>query len=607
MVLNFQNSKQRRQGSPKIKMNIDLRTLDILCRYIMSTSAYVRVNNISNLGKLIRNLDPDTYHQDGEKTARIKFLLRALEAKIDYRLTDINMVWIHVLDNIGFDVDFINEDFKELSRHDVEWVDKMVSEALQYYFVYDATDVMLDLCTRIRNSDYNSRGDLIREFEENIDELKTKFRRSRIENHSTEMTFSLRPGVFEQSVTDTYNIVTSPSRRLITGMQGLNEMLGGGFENTRVYMFVGITGIGKSVTLLNIIWQIKKWNTNYKTKDPTKTPCIVLLTMENTVIETITRLFDLVVEDSMGMENYSVDEVIRKLREEGELHLNDSSPIDIVIKYKPDHSIDTGWLYSMANDLEDDGYELICLVQDHVGRIRSSMNFSEQRFELGQVVNDFKIFATDKDIPVLSNTHFNRDAMKLVEDALSRSNATDITKKLGKGFTAESVQMQNNLDMSISINKDYDSEGNCYMGFFTSKIRSKGGRNYIAQPFVYNSGIRLVEDYGMVPMFKESLHQNVDINRVVSIRTSSSSAISGVTNDYIAAYGQKNSFVNDGVYSFQVSTADDFADYDSPVAIKHPKIIDPLITREEYEGQKNKVPNIEDLKRGLKQRQLMMQ
>lgn len=605
MMLNFQNNRQRHQSSPKIKMVIDLRTLDILCRYIMSTSAYVRVNNISNLGKLIRNLDPDTYQQDGEKTARIKFLLRALEARIDYRLTDINMVWIHVMDNIGFEVNFIDENFKELSRHDIEWVDKMVSEALQYYFVYDATDIMLDLCTRIRNSDYSSRGDLIKEFEENIDDIKAKFRRSKIENNTTEMTFSLRSGVFEQSVTDTYNIVTSPSRRLVTGMQGLNEMLGGGFENTRVYMFIGITGVGKSITLLNIIWQIKKWNKNYKTKDPTKTPCIVLLTMENTVVETITRLFDLVVEDSMGMANYSVDEVIRKLREEGELCLNDSSPIDIVIKYKPDHSVDTQWLYSMASDLEDDGYELICLVQDHVGRIRSSMNYSETRFELGQVVNDFKIFAADRDIPVISNTHFNRDAMKMVEDAMARSNAIDITKKLGKGFTAESVQMQNNLDMSISIQKDYDVEGNCHMAFYASKIRDKGGRNYIAQPFVYGSGIRLVEDYGTVPMFKESLHQNVDINRVVSIRTSSSSAISGVTNDYITTHGRKNSFVNDGVYSFQ-APMDEYDNYDSPVEFTQPRIIDPLIFKKDLEKQKSSIPNLDELKNSLKQRQMTM-
>ena len=74
---------------------------------------------------------------------------------------------------------------------------------------------------------------------------------------------------------------------MICGMQGLNEMVGGGFESGRVYMLLGITGIGKSISLLNLVYQLKRYNRNYKTKDPTKTPCIVLLTMENTVVETI--------------------------------------------------------------------------------------------------------------------------------------------------------------------------------------------------------------------------------------------------------------------------------------------------------------------------------
>ena len=75
------------------------------------------------------------------------------------------------------------------------------------------------------------------------------------ESNINDVTFSLRDGAFESAITDTYNIVTSPSRRLMTGMQGLNEMVGGGFESGRVYMFLGTSGVGKSVTLLNLLYQ----------------------------------------------------------------------------------------------------------------------------------------------------------------------------------------------------------------------------------------------------------------------------------------------------------------------------------------------------------------
>ena len=33
----------------------------------------------------------------------------------------------------------------------------------------------------------------------------------------------------------------------------------------------------------------------------------------------------------------------------------------------------TGYLYTLVEDLEDEGYETICLFQDHVKRIRSNI------------------------------------------------------------------------------------------------------------------------------------------------------------------------------------------------------------------------------------------
>ena len=162
---------------------------------------------------------------------------------------------------------------------------------------------------------------------------------------------------------------------------------------------------------------MKRFNKYYKTRDPKKIPCIVLLTMENTVVETITRLFAMVIEGNQNMANFTVNDCINMLRSQGELVLNDSSPIDIIIKYKPNRSIDTSYLYTLYDDLDDDGYEMICLVQDHVKRIRAMSGNSDLRLELGDVVNDLKVFAADKDIPVITNSHLNRDAARTLEDA----------------------------------------------------------------------------------------------------------------------------------------------------------------------------------------------
>ena len=410
------------------------------------------------------------------------------------------------------------------------------------------------------------------------------------------MVFSLRDGVFDEAITETYNLITNPSRRLICGMQGLNEMVGGGFESGRVYMLLGITGIGKSISLLNLAYQLKRYNRHYRPKDPTKTPCIVILTMENTVVETITRLFDLAVEGTLSMGNYSLEDVLHKLRTEGELVLDDSSPIDLVIKYKANKSVDTSYLYSLCEDLEDDGYEVICMIQDHVKRIRSIYNSNDIRIELGDIVNELKVFAAYKDIPVITNCHLNRDAAKTIEEGNAKSSPTDITMKLGKSNVGESLLMLDNIDCAIIINLDFDENNNKYMVFSIIKMRDKTERTYIAQPFMYGSGIRMVEDVGGVPQFRERLHTK-DLNRSNNyIRTSSSNIMSNISN-ILPNNTQQNAFDNNpnNNYSFNV--------YDEPEEEQEETLVAPNIIQPFYFV--NDIPNsnmssgLEDLKAKL--------
>ena len=160
--------------------------------------------------------------------------------------------------------------------------------------------------------------------------MNTLFRKAKVES-STERTFSLSQEKMESIIVDSYHEVTSKYRKLTTGMQGFNQLIGGGFENTRVYLLLGITGVGKSMTLINLAYQLKKYNKGYKTKDPTKRPCIVYLTQENTVTETIQRLFQICTGEEFAKQE-SPEAAINKLRVEGELYLSDESPIDLIIK-----------------------------------------------------------------------------------------------------------------------------------------------------------------------------------------------------------------------------------------------------------------------------------
>lgn len=512
MIVNKVNYNRKKNDSLQpIKLQLDILNLDILCRYVLQTPALLRMEHLVNLRKMINIVDPCIYENDPEKLKRVQFIFKALEARLDHNINDQDLTLAYINNNTTFDIDFIDRDKIDLSKDEISYGHEIVGQGLRYQFVYNNVDDILDICTRFKAADFAHKGEVVEELENIVDTMKNNFRRTRTNDNAIDMNFSLRDGVFENAITDTWNLITNPSRRLMTGMQGLNEMVGGGLECGRVYMLMGTSGVGKSITLLNLIYQIKKYNTHFQTKDPTKTPCIVLLTMENTVVETITRLFDLVIEGSRGMGNYEVQDVISMLRDQGKLVLNDESPIDIVIRYKANKSVDTSYLYTLCDDLDDEGYEVICLVQDHVKRIRSIYPNSDLRLELGDVVNEFKVFAAEKDIPVISNTHLNRDAARIIEDAARKANQ-DTGKLLGKSNIGESMLMIDNLDCGIIITLDFDKEENRYMTFNLIKMRDKTERTYIAQPFDQGSTIRLMEDVGGIPQFKESIHTAPEFN-----------------------------------------------------------------------------------------------
>lgn len=506
---NERRARYTGQGSSVIKvnnnqldLNLDLRTLDIMCKLVVSDNQTIRRGQLVNLRNLIFMLNPANYENDLEKAKRISFIKKGIEARLICNLSDPYMILTHIYGGI-LDNDIIDlNNYKGLTSAEIVWVNDMVSESLKYSHAYSHADYLLDICTRLKTADYGTKASIVSEFENAINEVQNDFRRSKNENQ-TDTIFSLRSGYFEDIMYDTYNTLNSPRRKLVTGMQGMNELLGGGLENGRCYVFFGLPGEGKSTVILNIMYQLKKYNKDYKTKDPTKRPCIVLLTMENTITESVERLFGMAT-GRQHMTDLSPDGAINMLREEGELYLTDESPIDLIIKFKPSNSVDTSYLYTLTEDLEDQGLEVIAMFQDYIGRIRSTERLQDTRLEYGAIVDEFKIFAEIKDIPIITVAQLNRDASKHIDEGRQKSKS-DLVRLIGRSNISESMLILNNIDAGYLIAPEMTQEGERYLGVQRIKIRyDAGSREFIYLPYKGNS-LKLVEDYGGIAVFKTTM------------------------------------------------------------------------------------------------------
>ena len=555
----------------KIPIQLDIDTLTAMCKFIISDSIYIKLYDLYQLREFIYMIDTNNIiDQNNDIDNRLKFIRYGLEARLDHKLIDKRLVFRYINNKFSNDIDFIQVD-SELSKEDIQWVNESISEVMKYGFIYKEIDAIRDLCNRFYNTGIGHRGDIIPEFEREIDKIKNGFRRYKIEDENDSM-FTLDGERFISQIEDTYKKEISTSRRLRCGMQGVNQLTGL-FQSGRVYMLFGTTGVGKSITLLNIAYQMKLYNRDYICKDPTRRPCIILLTMENSIEETIVRLFDLINSSNIPMSHYSnVEEIINIFRNKGSLDITDNNPIDIIIKYKPNRSISTDYLYNLYDELWDSGYEPICLIQDHVKRIRSIENEKDLRIELGNIINELKVFAIEKDIPVLSNSHLNREAMRIIDNNNTAMNIkADITRMVGRSTIGESTLMLDNLDMGIIINKEWDRDGNAYMIFSVIKKRVKNIRDYVAQPFVQGSEIRLVEDINQsIPQFKDTLKNinNISQSNEDNIKVSSYSNLIGMIND---TNQDDISLDNNEIANMSYYTANNINQYTKPLSSDIPK------------------------------------
>lgn len=545
----YSNSNPVKNKNLKIDVKFDITELDLMCSYILSENRSIRRGNIINLRNLLLIIDMQAYGNDQERLKRIDFINKGIEARLQYNLTTTDMIFSHICGGFGSNN---KNDFKQLNNSEVEWVNNTVSEIMHYSIIYNDIDEGLALLTKFKSIDYINRGDIVNQIEDWLNRMQVKFRRSRA-NNAEDLTFSLIGENYIQAMLETHRQLASPSNRLVFGSQALNALTGGGVEATRVYTLLGLPGEGKSATLIDMAIEIKRYNKNYICSDPTKRPCVVLLVMENSIKETIQRIFSMCV--GKDILNYSENEIMDILRNEGNLSVSGNDPIDLIVKFRPNLSEDTSYLYTLCEDLEDEGYEVICLIQDYIKRIRSvDGSFGgDLRLQLGSVINEFKVFATLKNIPVITASQLNRTATSAIDEARVKNQA-DLVRLIGRSNVGESNLIIENSDWIALIAPEYDKDGNKYLGIQRVKSRYYIPGDFFCAylPYIKDT-IKFIEDfYSPVPVHKITMREEVKLNNGINSGQGIVNEIRDFTeiNDIKLLDSENNMFAN---ASFQVN------------------------------------------------------
>ena len=484
----------KRNQTVRLNVNYNIQMFTKFCEYALSENQMIGVTGLENLLKVLKASEVKHFSENESMMLRYLFAIDAIELRLRYGSTigrDLLLTTICGL--VGNKYENLDiPSFQELSDGEVKWVEDVVTNILDTQTVNKTIESLnLSIADYINGSPENYFENAMR-IKEIINGASTQFNENYIDTNTDETDFLLSNprGPLDLII----NRKKQPSYKLKTGMHRFNDILSGGFEGSRVYCLFGLPGEGKTTTLLNIFYQIKKYNTNFKCKDKTKKPLLLFFTMENTMREAVDSLYTISCGTDKDMAEFTTDQVLEQLAEEG-MVVNESSPINMAIRYKPINSVDVSYLHQMTEDFANRGYEVIGVLFDYIKRIKPIDNYQmEERFKLGAVINDLKNFANRFDIPVITASQINREGAKTV-DEIRNNSKKDVTDGIGRANIGESSLIDENVDATIFIVPQWVGEEK-YMGFKVTKTRYKctaTDRTFF-QPFDKTNTIKLVED-----------------------------------------------------------------------------------------------------------------
>lgn len=497
-----------------LNINLDGSLLEMYANYAISENGNIHFSMINNLYRLLLMVSDAPISMNERSIALKKFTISVLRAKIEKHVLNKQALLSIGLNETGIRPDLLNaESFKELGDGEVQWVEETILNYVNLSTVNNTVRKMQDICQDYITSDPTEKIAKAKEVQSINDELHTQFRRNAMNLDNQDDRFTLSD--MNQSVDRTIAEMNKPSYSLVTGIQAFNDILGGGAKGGKCYCLFGLPGEGKTVTLLNLLYQMKVSNKSYVCRDKTKRPALVLLTMENKVSDIIATLFSIVTGNG-DIAEYTAEDAIKIMNSKG-LGVSPDNPIEIIVRYKPVNSITTSYCYTLIEDLKDEGCETIGFFLDYVMRIKPEQWDSEERFRLGNVTNELCNLAKYYDIPVITASQLNRNAASIIDECRD-SNKMNIVRKMGRSLIGESIQIDQNVDASIFLAPEYTTGPNGedikWMGIKLGKHRypifTEQTVFYI--PFMSGSQVGFEMDLGGRRKTKKSLNFNEEID-----------------------------------------------------------------------------------------------
>jgi len=429
---------------------------------------FIKEAEIRNLSNLLDEIDVESVYEVGEVSLRNKFyfLKELVKIKYDGSIKDTGAIAEHLesvfkhkmSDNdlsenlyIMFNYEEDKKNNEGMRNSEIDSLNEFVRSRIQYIALYKAIDNIEGMYFDLK-SNQDSPRDIVRKHKDtfyNINTIMKKIDTARMDQRGDSFNL-LDTKASTNMIKRTLEEKRSDSNMISSGLKALDVMLGGGFEKGRLYTFLGAPKSFKSGTILNMALAactLKPYDKN-EMNDPNKIPTVVYMTMENSLEETMERIFTYLTGKSMRTLDIDHREFYEILKRE----TYDKTGVNFFMTYKNKNTegITTDYLYDLHDRLEEDGMEPVLFVHDYLARISSKHNIEDLRIRLGSVTDEFTAYAKDKNVPLVTAAQLNRDAQHLF-DSYKIDKKRDALKNITRQNVSESSQIIENTDVAIAV------------------------------------------------------------------------------------------------------------------------------------------------------------
>ena len=202
-------------------------------------------------------------------------------------------------------------------------------------------------------------------------------------------------------------------------------------------VYQGLPGNYKSGILLKGHVDTLKYNEHLKKATGGKIPISMYISMENTMSQTVRRLWSLLYP-SADMNSFSVDEITEMI--ESALTENGMRSVILYYGYREKSTAD---IANIIRSYNTDETEVVALFFDYIKRVRPARTdaaaTASEKSELNAIMNEFKLICSQFNIPIITGHQLNREAARMVDEVVRQGGYNKTDSALSRSQTGSAL------------------------------------------------------------------------------------------------------------------------------------------------------------------------